>query len=799
MRTNINILKASDFRWMLFALLLSWNTLSGQNDALYFDGDNDYITLSPIQGFAPGSDFTIQMWFTSEATGGNGTCNGDFRRLFALGGAGPNRFEVGECNGTLSVFRSGPGIVQSSINVRDNQWHCISAVRLGAVIDIYYDGVLVPSISALPAAGFVATIFRVGHWAGGGNTPGQDWQGKVDEVKFWGIALPTASLTTCDACVLKGSESGLIAYWQFDEGIANMPNSNITQTPDATPIGNNGVLSSPTLTPPGFTLTNTSGLSNYTASTAPVLYPQYNNTSLLLSDPLQTIALSSICSGDPVHFSIIDPAGNPVQAGGGTTVQWYYSDNCFTAPGPGILITPGSGALFSGFTFVSPPTHPSTSVLPTLCSPNAFVNRCYRAVVTVTDGQNTCTYAVTSVPLRICCPIQNAQINANPMGPLCEGDSPVFGIFLSSNMPQPNPFNNVHINWSVSVGGGPFTPLTGPAYDDQISISYPSQPLVAPNICFKATISNCSCPPVTVQKCIVVDLRPVCGTITGSASPATLMPDPDGNPDHYLICPGNHAALEMATTFTNCIPLWQFSYPNTQPGVWHDMGSSNSNQNTGTLTWSGPAVVPYVWPVGETCILYRIKCNPLTNPSGCPPCYSNEVRICLKQAPPAPAITSVPNPICKNGVSVLSVLVPDPNCSYDWYCNGLYVGSGTSFNATQNACYWVTCNDGCFTVVSNKVCVIVCEPVAVICCPLPICPCDGDPITLSGQEGPCSFGNCGPLTYFWSWTDVNGNQTATTASITSIPFTSGSTYTLTVTDANGCTDTTQTTIVPCPR
>ncbi|MFN0176038.1 MAG: LamG-like jellyroll fold domain-containing protein [Saprospiraceae bacterium] len=790
MRTNIY----SGLGRILLALLFCCNGLFAQNDALHFDGDDDFITLNPINNLNPLGDFRAEMWFISEATGGNGTCFGDFRRLFSFGASGPNRFEVGECMGTLSINLSGTGIRQSTINVRDGQWHCISAVRTGGVIDIIYDGAPAPNLTGLNGAGLAAVFFRLGHWPGGTLTPGQDWLGQIDEVKIWSN---TGNFTACSACVQTCQAQGLVAYWRFDEGIPNGNNTNLTSVSDCTGNGNDGDFYLPIIPiPTQFALNGTT--SNFVPSAAPMLYPHYSGSSVFISDPLQTVGLGSICSGDPVHFSIFDAIGNLAQAATGTTVQWQYSDDCF-ATGP-IPITPtgGSSAVFSGFSFVSPPSHPATTLTLAECAPKAFVDRCFRALITVTNGLTSCAYFTDPLSLRICCPIQNAQVNVTPMGPLCEGDMVQFTASVSSNMPPPNANNNVHISWCVIINGGTPIPL-GPLYDDQVTINYPVSLLtVTPGtICFQAKISNCACPPVTVQKCVTIDPKPVCGTITGKS--ANLMPDPDLNPDHYLICPGLDAAVGIATPFLNCIPIWQFSYPNTQPGIWHDMGTSNGCQNTGTLPWSGPSVNPYEWPAGETCILYRIKCVPPNTPSGCPPCYSNELRVCKKTPHATPVVTAAPNPICKGGSSTLSVQAPVTGVNYDWYCNGLYVGSGSTFTATQAACYWVVCYDGCFAVASNKVCLTVCEPVAVICCPVPICPCVGDPITLSGQEGPCSFGNCGPLTYFWSWTDVNGPHTATTATITSTPFATGTTYTLTVTDQNGCTDTTQATVVPCPN
>jgi hypothetical protein len=794
MCTNkIGIVATRILFWLFFCSI----QLNGQqNVALHFDGDNDYIELAPINQLSPNGNFKVEMWCFSEATNlvnPSFPCSGNFRILFSFGGPPPgNTFQIGECDGILSLLIIGPsgssGILQlDSINVRDNNWHCISVERQSGTISVYYDGALVLNTSD---NGLLVTYFRLGHWPGF-PTPGQDWQGRIDDVKIWNT-VPPSSTPSCSRCALDCNDPNLIAYWRFDEGIPGGNNTSITHVLDCTGKGNDGkFFIDTTLIPPTFALNGST--SNYVLSNSPLLYPHYMNSYIVVSPPNspQTSMLAGICSGEPVHFSIFNVNNVPAQASVGTTVTWEYSDDCLS-----YLPISANPPLFSSFSFVSPPGHPATTL--TSVPANACLNRCYRATINVTDGVTTCTYTVVHNSLQICHPIQNVQLAVSPSGPLCQGDLPTFSATLSSNMPPPGPSNSVTINWEVSLGGGPWIPLTGPGYSNQTNISYtPPGPLQPPNICFKATISNATCPSVTVQQCVAVDAKPVCGTITGAPSPPTLVADPL-NPNHYFICPGNHAALQFATPFTNCIPVWQFEYPNTNPGVWHNMGSSNSTQNTGTLPWSGPIINPYAWPPGETCIRYRVVCNPLTSPSGCSPCTSNVVQVCLKTPPTPPVIAAVPQKfICKGGQSILFVQNPDPNCTYQWYHDGLPVGSGSTWIANQGGCYWVSCSDGCFTVTSSKVCLIVCEPVAVICCPTPTCPCDGQPITLSGQESNCSFGNCGPLTYSWSWTDVNGPQTATTPTITSIPFSTGTTYTLTVTDANGCSDTTQVTIVPC--
>ncbi len=785
---------------ILFLLLFYSGGLFGQNDALYLDGANDYITLNPIGNFAANSNFTIEAQFTT--TPDNQACTGNFRRLFSLSGAGNSRFEFGSCGGDFVLFYNGntSGLVTIStnaVNIEDDMWHCVSVVRNGGTVEVHLDGALI--YTGATATVFNSTVFRVGHW-GGGITATQDWLGRVDEVKLWGIALPATNLTACSPCVLKGTETGLVVYWPLDDGVANSNNTSLTQVADDTPIGNNGILSSPSLVPPGFTLNNTTtGLSNFTTSTAPLIYPHYKNVAMLLSKPTQPpiVPVSSICEGDPVHFSLIDPTGNPVFANGNASVVWQYSDDNFANT---TTIPPGGGssALFSGFSFVSTPNHPAL-----LCNnaPAGFVDRRYRATITVTQGGNSCVYTINSVPLHICCKIKQVQVNVTPMGPLCQGDMVQFTASVSSNMPAPATGNNVHIQWCVVINGA-VTPLTGTQYDDKTTITYPSTGALTLNpssICFEAKISNCSCPSVAVRKCVRIDPKPSCGNITGSATPSTLMPDPDGNPDHYVICPGNDAAIEMVNPaqFQNCNPRWEYMFPNTQAGVWHPMGSSNSQQNTNILPHINPNVSPFAWPPGETCIVYRIQCVPLNTPSGCQPCFSNEVRVCLKTPPTPPIIAASPLQICKGGIANLTVQNPDPNCNYEWYNNGLLVGFGTFLNTQQGGCYTVTCFDNCFTVVSNKVCVDVCESVAIISCQIPVCPCIGDKITIDGLN---SFSTCGhPLTYTWTWVDSNGAlQTFVGATLMDIPAAAGTTYSLTVTDTVlGCTDTTQYTIVPC--
>jgi hypothetical protein len=384
-------------------MLLLWSgTLRAQNNALYFDGDNDYITVNPINTFASNSNFTFEAWVTVDPDAQ--PCNGNFRRLFALGGAGNSRFEFGTCGGSFVLFwngisgsgSGGPTTINTgTVNIQDGQWHCVSVVRNGAVVEVFLDGTSI--FSGAGPATLNSTIFRVGHWTGGA-TPGQDWMGKIDEVRLWDTALPAANLTACNRCVRECSAPNLLIYWRLDQGTALGNNTSITNVADCAPVGNNGVLSAASLTPAGFTLTNTAtGLSNFVSGAPALIYPQYTNLSMLLSAPTSPLSppINSICSGDPVHFALVDASGNPVSASGNATISWEYNDNWPSGVWTNIPATPATGAVFNSFSFVSPPNNAALVSNDILVG---FVDRCFRAIITVTQGGSSCSYMVTSVP-----------------------------------------------------------------------------------------------------------------------------------------------------------------------------------------------------------------------------------------------------------------------------------------------------------------------------------------------------------------------------------------------------------------
>ncbi len=525
--------------------------------------------------------------------------------------------------------------------------------------------------------------------------------------------------------------------------------------------------------------------------------PNYGSLNLAIQHPISHANLTDICSGDPILVCLTDAAGNVPPAG--SPVAPVITWECSTNAGP---FTPVPYTNFSATQFCF--NVPVNVVTASNCgSPSpGYEDKVFRATLTVTDPMTgkVCTYYSSTYPLRICCPVPKPTVVLSVQPPsalngtLCEGDVVTINVSLTG-LPAwfpPGAGSVVTVDWCLNNVPIPLPPGT-------TQFSYPVT--VGKNdLCFSVKIKNCGCPLVTAETCIPVDPAPQCGTIIGCHPNLTLVASTPML--CYEICPGKEATVCIDQPFTNCTPHWEFSFDNA---TWKPLGQSNPMQNTNILPCD-EAGSPYEWPVGQQCIYYRISCYPLNHPmpSGCEPCTSNTIKVCLKPSPNTPSVAiNGPNPICKGSTSIINVQSPQTGIIYTWYCNGLVVGSGTSYPATQEAWYWVTADNGCEIKESNHVFLKVCMVTAGMSCPLwpNACAKFGEEIHLSGCSSKCTCP--GPLTYSWTYSSGTLGTTSQATNLCDLyafPDMTGTTYTLTVTWTDGtitCTDQASITIVPC--
>lgn len=227
-------------------------------NALDFDGTNDYVSLPPAVYF--NGDFTIECWVYPKSFP-------NWARIIDFGnGAGSNNVLLSYTYGTSGA----PGLYvegsqfQATQTLPLNQWSHVAATLSGNTATIYINGVAAGT-STVPTP---VNITRNNCYIGKSNWGDPNPNAIFDELRIWNTAKTPAEIQASMNTELAGNESGLVAYYNFNEGVAGSNNAAVTSLTDKTSNAYNGTLNN-------FTLNGTT--SNWVDG-APLLY---NGTSAL--------------------------------------------------------------------------------------------------------------------------------------------------------------------------------------------------------------------------------------------------------------------------------------------------------------------------------------------------------------------------------------------------------------------------------------------------------------------------------------------------------------------------------------
>lgn len=157
-------------------------------------------------------------------------------------------------------------------------------------------------------------------------------QGDIDEVRMWNVARTAEQIAGSRSCELQGNETGLVAYYKFNQGFDTANNTGITTLTDATANANNGTLTN-------FALNGT--ISNWLASspvttgsiipsvptvTTPVVYNQ-GATASALTATTGTNGTGLLWYTTATGGTGSATAPTPSTATLGTTSYWVSSTN----------------------------------------------------------------------------------------------------------------------------------------------------------------------------------------------------------------------------------------------------------------------------------------------------------------------------------------------------------------------------------------------------------------------------------------------------------------------------------------
>ncbi|MCX6270714.1 MAG: right-handed parallel beta-helix repeat-containing protein [Bacteroidetes bacterium] len=190
----------------------------------------------------------------------DGSSNGGFREL---------HFYIKQANGSLFSLRADSVLVA-------NEWMHVAGTYDGTNMKLYLNGRLLKSAS--PAGGLYPPN---GNFSFGNSS--ETFYGKMDEVRIWNRALTAEEIRENMYLVSSGTETGLINYWQFNDGsgttvssvvgnsngIINNPPSNVWVT-SAIPFGD-GVADSQTEVTGAVSFAGTGVLATYTVQSGAVV------------------------------------------------------------------------------------------------------------------------------------------------------------------------------------------------------------------------------------------------------------------------------------------------------------------------------------------------------------------------------------------------------------------------------------------------------------------------------------------------------------------------------------------------
>ncbi|MEO5943136.1 MAG: LamG-like jellyroll fold domain-containing protein [Ferruginibacter sp.] len=205
--------KILGFTLVIFSFCTAAFAQSGQ--ALQFNGIDNYISLPsiPLSG-----DYTKEVWIsTNSLTSFPNILTGDPTTGTAL-------FLN---NGSLAAGH-GPAfnqVVDPTPLVIGTWYHvAVTYNATSQAMNLYKDGILVASATA-PA--YTETQLEIGRFAGN-----YYFDGSIDEVRIWNVERTPAQIAAFKDCPLNGSEAGLIAYYNFNQGIAGGTNTGLTTLND---------------------------------------------------------------------------------------------------------------------------------------------------------------------------------------------------------------------------------------------------------------------------------------------------------------------------------------------------------------------------------------------------------------------------------------------------------------------------------------------------------------------------------------------------------------------------------------
>ncbi|QTA81634.1 Uncharacterized protein dnl_39760 [Desulfonema limicola] len=219
--------------------LVNWSLYIGASmtppgNALDFDGVDDYVDCGNDTSLNITQKITIEAWF-------KGTSNANWNGIVAkMEGFNIQNYLLqmtpdGFIQWTYSHSSNTNDYLEGTVSYDDNIWHHAAGVidTTTGVSRLYIDGVLAAEKTGIALEPMTTTTSPM--TIGTRTDINNEFPGKIDEVRIWNTARTQAEIQAGMNKILTGTETGLAAYYRFDQD-----NSGILM--DITSNNNDGTL-----------------------------------------------------------------------------------------------------------------------------------------------------------------------------------------------------------------------------------------------------------------------------------------------------------------------------------------------------------------------------------------------------------------------------------------------------------------------------------------------------------------------------------------------------------------------------
>lgn len=227
---------------VLIPILFGFSSIAQVQNSLHFDGSDNHIQTY-YQGIIGSDPRTVEAWIKADHI------TSRTPRIISWGGHGgvlSQSFMLQvDPSGVLAVSQGViANVVRGSTEVADSQWHHV-AVTYDAgqnpTCYMYIDGQLDTSFSF---AAIVNTDPRYNLKIGVGSRPvtatTKSFSGNIDEVRVWNYARTADQIDSFKNEEICPNDTGLVAYYRFNRGLADSTNLGDTVLADRSRNGHNG-------------------------------------------------------------------------------------------------------------------------------------------------------------------------------------------------------------------------------------------------------------------------------------------------------------------------------------------------------------------------------------------------------------------------------------------------------------------------------------------------------------------------------------------------------------------------------